>query len=98
MTPPLDYLRYQHAIGYQRLMKLFADLHGLKIGQGALAGLFERVKSSFDVQVSAILARLRQRRIVCSDGTGTRVKGRNAWERVFQNAVTVTSAEVLPCP
>jgi transposase len=49
------YLRYQHAISYKRLSKLFEDLHGLKISQGALAGLFQRVKPSFDAQVSAIL-------------------------------------------
>ncbi len=79
------YLRYQHAISYKRLSKLFEDLHGLKISQGALAGLFQRVKPSFDAQVSAILARLRQSRIVCSDETGARVKGRNAWEWVFRN-------------
>ena len=47
--------------------------------------VFQRVKPSFDAQVSAILARLRQSRIVCSDETGARVKGRNAWEWVFQN-------------
>ncbi|MFQ5956103.1 MAG: transposase, partial [Kiloniellales bacterium] len=79
------YLRYQHAIGYERLSKLFGDLYGLKISQGALAGLFQRVKPSFDAQVSAILARLRQSRIVCSDETGARIEGRNAWEWVFQN-------------
>ncbi len=79
------YLRYQHAIGYKRLSKLFEDLHGLNISQGALAGLFQRVKPSFDAQVHAILARLRQSRIVCSDETGARVNGRNAWEWVFQN-------------
>ena len=79
------YLRYEHAIGYQRLSRLFADLFGLQISQGALANLFQRVKPSFDTQVQAILARLRQSRIVCSDETGARVKGRNAWEWVFQN-------------
>ncbi len=79
------YLRYQHAIGYERLSKLFAELFGLKISEGALAGLFQRVKPSFDAQVSAILTRLRQSRIVCSDETGARIKGRNAWEWVFQN-------------
>ena len=79
------YLRYEHAIGYQRLSRLFADLSGLQISQGALANLFQRVKPSFDTQVQAILARLRQSRIVCSDETGARVKGRNAWEWVFQN-------------
>ncbi len=79
------YLRYEHAIGYQRLSRLFADLSGLQISQGALANLFQRVKPSFEAQVRAILARLRQSRIVCSDETGARVKGRNAWEWVFQN-------------
>jgi transposase len=79
------YLRYEHAISYKRLSKLFDDLCGLKISQAALANLFQRVKPSFDAQFSAILARLRQSRIVCSDETGARVKGRNAWEWVFQN-------------
>jgi transposase len=79
------YLRYEHAIGYQRLSRLFADFSGLQISQGALANLFQRVKPSFEAQVRAILARLRQSRIVCSDETGARVKGRNAWEWVFQN-------------
>ena len=79
------YLRYEHAIGYKRLSRLFADLSGLQISQGALANLFQRVKPSFEAQVQAILARLRQSRIVCSDETGARVKGRNAWEWVFQN-------------
>ncbi len=55
------------------------------LAEEALAGLFQRVKPSFDAQVSAILARLRQSRVVCSDETGARVKGRNAWEWVFQN-------------
>jgi len=79
------YLRYEHAIGYKRLSRLFADLSGLQISQGALANLSQRVKPSFEAQIQAILARLRQSRIVCSDETGARVKGRNAWEWVFQN-------------
>ncbi len=68
-----------------RLSRLFGDLYRLAISEGALANLFRRVKPSFDAQVSAILARLRQSRIVCSDETGARVNGRNAWEWVFQN-------------
>ncbi len=79
------YLRYPHAIGYERLSKLFAEVFGLKISEGALANLLCRVAPDFDAQVQAILARLRRSRIVCSDETGARVKGRNAWEWVFQN-------------
>ena len=88
-TPSIEalavYLRYEHAVGYKRLSKLFGDLYGLAISQAALANLFQRVKPNFDAQVSAILARLRRSRIVCSDETGARIKGRNAWEWVFQN-------------
>jgi transposase len=79
------YLRYQHAIGYRRLSRLFDDLWGLKISEGALANLFLRAKPGFDAQVEAILARLRRSRIVCSDETGARLMGKNAWEWVFQN-------------
>jgi hypothetical protein len=79
------YPHYEHAISYKRLLKLFDGLYGLKISQAAMANLFQRVKPSFDAQFSAILARLRQSRIGCSDETGAPVKGRNAWEWIFQN-------------
>jgi transposase len=63
------YLRYQHAIGYQRLSRLFDELYGLEISQGGLANLFQRVKPNFEAQIQAILARLRYSRIFCSDET-----------------------------
>ena len=71
--------------GYERLSKLCAELFNLQISEGALANLLCRVAPDFDAQVQAILTRLRRSRIVCSDETGARVKGRNAWEWVFQN-------------
>jgi transposase len=79
------YLRYVHAIGYQRLSRLFADLYGLTISEGALANLFLRAKPRFDDRATAILVRLRTSRLIASDETGARVNGRNEWEWVFQN-------------
>jgi transposase len=79
------YLRYTHAIGYQRLSSLFDHLFGLAISEGALANLFQRVKPCFDGQVADILARLRRSRLICSDETSARVHGRTQWEWVFQN-------------
>ena len=38
------YLRYAHAISYQRLRALFRDVFGLEISEGALANLFRRVQ------------------------------------------------------
>lgn len=79
------YFRYQHAIGYRRLSTLFHDLSGVDISEGALSNMFQRAKPLFDDQVAAILARIRRSRIVCSDETGARMRGKNHWEWVFQN-------------
>jgi len=79
------YLRYGHAVSYERLSRTFADLYGLAISEGALANLFARAKPRFDDRAAAILARLRQSRLIASDETGARVKGRTEWEWVFQN-------------
>ncbi len=83
------YLRFTHAISYQRLRRLFEHLFGLAISEGALDALFRRAKPAFDDATSAILARLRRSRIVCSDETSVRVDGRTCWNWVFQNAQVV---------
>jgi transposase len=80
------YLRYTHAISYARLSALFRQVCGVSISEGALANLFQRVKTRLDDRVAEILTRLRSSRLVCSDETGARVNGRTPWEWVFQNA------------
>ncbi len=79
------YLRFTHAISYRRLSQLFTHLYALQISEGALDAMMQRAKPCFDNQVSAILARLRRARIVCSDETTVRIDGRTHWNWVFQN-------------
>jgi transposase len=79
------YLRYTHAISYERLSALLAQVYGVPISEGALANLFQRVKTRLDDRVEEILTRLRRSRLLCSDETGARVNGRTQWEWVFQN-------------
>jgi transposase len=79
------YLRYTHAIGYERLAALFGHLFGLAISEGALANLLARAQPVFDGAAKRIRTRLRRARLVGSDETGARVAGRNHWEWVFQN-------------
>jgi transposase len=79
------YLRFTHAISYQRLSRLFQHLFGLQISEGALDAMLQRAKPCFDNEVAAILARLRRSRIVCSDETSVRIAGRTHWNWVFQN-------------
>jgi transposase len=79
------YLRYTHAISYERLSALLAQVYGVPISEGALANLFQRIKTRLDDRVAEILTRLRRSRLICSDETGARVNGRTQWEWVFQN-------------
>ncbi len=83
------YLRYIHAIGYQRLSRLFHHLFGLSVSEGALDSMFRRAKSRFDQEVGAILARLRRARVICCDETTVRINGRTCWNWVFQNEAVV---------
>jgi transposase len=79
------YLRFVHHISYRRLSRLLLELFGLAISEGAVDAAFQRGKPRFDAETTAILARLRRARVVCSDETGVRINGRNAWNWVFQN-------------
>ena len=80
------YLRYTHAISYERLSALLAQVFGLDISEGGLANLFQVVKGRLDQRVADILTRLRSSRLICRDETSARVNGRQQWEWVFQNA------------
>jgi transposase len=79
------YLRFTHAINYQRLSRLFLHLFAFRIGEGALDAMLRRAKPCLDNEVAAILARLRRSRIICSDETSVRIDGRTHWNWVFQN-------------
>jgi transposase len=79
------YLRYTHAISYERLSALLAQVFGLDISEGGLANLFQGVKGRLDQRVADILTRLRSSRLICSDETSARVNGQQQWEWVFQN-------------
>ncbi|MCC3408378.1 MAG: transposase [Microcoleus sp. PH2017_10_PVI_O_A] len=44
----VTYLRYTHAISYERLSSIFASVFGLKISEGAIANLLGQVKTRLD--------------------------------------------------
>ncbi len=80
------YLRTAHHIGFERLAATFGHLFGLTISEGALVGMIARAKPRFEQSAEAILAQLRHARVICSDETSARVRGRNWWQWVFQNS------------
>jgi len=79
------YLRFVQSVSYERLARLFRDLFGLGISEGALDAMLRRAKPCFDRDVTAILARLRKSRVIYSDETSIRMNGKNWWNWVFQN-------------
>ena len=81
----LTYLRYHHAVSYQRLRQLMSDVFGLTLSEGGIANVLRQVQGHLNLPVAQILERLQRSRLVCSDETGARVQGRNQWEWVFQN-------------
>jgi transposase len=81
----VTYLRYSHAISYQRLSQLMKELYGLSLSEGAIANLLQRVQAQLETPVTKIVERLRRARLVGSDETGARVNGKTQWEWVFQN-------------
>ncbi len=79
------YLRFTHAISFERLAQLFSDLLGLDISEGALVNMLEAAREPFAVQTSLIRAKLLSGTALCSDETGLRVGKKNWWLWVFHH-------------
>jgi transposase len=79
------YLRFNHAISFERLSRLFSDLIGLSISEGALVTICDDSREAFARQASLIRARLLAGTILESDETSVRVGKQNWWTWVFHH-------------
>jgi transposase len=80
------YLRFAHAISFERLSRLMSDLLGVEISEGALVNILAASRSAFARQTSLIRARLLAGSILQSDETSVRVGKRTWWTWVFHHA------------
>ena len=80
------YLRFCHAISFERLSRLMSDLLGVEISEGALVNILDASRSAFARQTSLIRARLLASSILESDETSVRVGKRTWWTWVFHHA------------
>ena len=80
------YLRFTQAISFERLARLFSDLLGLEISEGALVNMLDDSKLAFARAASLIRARLLAGTILQSDETSVRVGKRTWWTWVFHHA------------
>src|SRR5712675_2040667 len=73
------YLRFTQAISFERLSRLFSDLLGLEISEGALVNMLDDSKQAFARAANLIRARLLAGTILQSDETSVRVGKRTWW-------------------
>lgn len=90
----LAYLHHHHAVSYDRLSKLMAELFGLRISEGAIANALRRAHRPLQRAGVAITQRLRRATVIGCDETGARVTTdalgtRMAWEWVLVSDTAV---------
>jgi len=79
------YMRYSHAISYQRLSILMYEIFKFKISEGSIAEIIKRAQTKIEPIIDKFQEMIRTSDIICSDETSARVQGKNQWEWVFQN-------------
>jgi transposase len=79
------YLRFTQAISFERLSRLFSDLLGLDISEGALVNMLDDSRGAFARQTGLIRARLLASTILESDETSARVGKQTWWTWVFHH-------------
>jgi transposase len=79
------YLRFTHAISFERLARLMSDLIGLEISEGALVNMLADSQPAFARAASLIRAHLLAGTILQSDETSVRVGKKTWWNWVFHH-------------
>src|SRR5262249_41919845 len=80
------YLRFAHAISFERLSRLMSDLLGVEISEGALVNILADSRVAFARPVGPIRAPPLASTILQSDETSVRVGKRTWWIWVFHHA------------
>ena len=75
---------YQH-IPYKRLTELLANGFGIRLSQGTIANVLNRLSDNSAPTIEAIKANLVKSPVVGSDETGIIVNGKRFWTWVWQN-------------
>ena len=91
----LAYLHHHHAVGYERLSGLMAELFGLRISEGAIANALRRANAPLERTGTAITERLRRATVIGCDETGARLTTEALGTRMGWEWVLVSDTAVL---
>jgi transposase len=84
----LIYLRFAHAISFERLARLASEILGLEISEGALVNILADARPALAHAFRVLRARLLASTIICSDETSVRVEKKTWWTWTFHHADT----------
>jgi transposase len=89
LTALIVHLHVTQAIGFERLARLLEEVFGLRISEGAIANLMARAQTPLAASAATIAAEVRTSKVVASDETSARVKGKNWWQWVLLSSTAV---------
>lgn len=81
------YLNTTHYIPYKRLSQMVDDLLNIRISEGTIDNTLDYFHQQGIPIYSKILIDIKKQKWTGSDETGTKVKGKNWWQWVWQNQV-----------
>ena len=83
------HLHITQAIGFERLVKLMDEVFGVALSEGAIANILARAEAPMIVAAEKIAREVRAAKVVASDETSARVKGKTWWQWVMHCSTAV---------
>src|SRR5712691_5096688 len=83
------HLHVTQAISFERLVRLLDEVFGIPISEGAIANMLARAGTPLTAAAETTAAVVRSSKVVASDETSARVKGKNWWQWVLLSSTAV---------
>lgn len=83
------HLHITQAIGFERLVKLMDEVFGVTLSEGAIANILARAEAPMIVAAEKIAEQGRSAKVVASDETSARVKGKTWWQWVMHCSTAI---------
>ena len=83
------HLHITQAIGFERLVKLMDEVFGVILSEGAIANMLARAEAPMIVAAEKIAEEVRSAKVVASDETSARVRGKTWWQWVMHCSTAI---------
>jgi len=83
------HLHVTQAISFERLVRLMDEVFGVVLSEGAIANIMARAAAPMIVAAEKIAEQVRASKVVASDETSARVKGKTWWQWVLLSSTAI---------